>query len=124
MAPARPRVSFGAPEEDRMSIAASEERLSPGDVEDSAEQPPLQWLMGDADKVHFLHTPISQTGLFGDTLEDFAQQFSAVQKQTEAIKHNLPRHESTKPPGARFPSVLTTTCLDTWPRGTPARRNT
>ncbi len=29
--------------------------------------------------------PISQAGLFGDTVEGFAQQFSAVQQQTEAI---------------------------------------
>ncbi|KAL0195456.1 hypothetical protein M9458_009028, partial [Cirrhinus mrigala] len=46
--------------------------------------------MCDADKVRFLDAPISQAGLFGDT-------FSAVQKQTEAIKHILPRRESTKP---------------------------
>ncbi|KAI2662325.1 Dihydroxy-acid dehydratase [Labeo rohita] len=54
--------------------------------------------MSDADKVRFLDTPISQAGLFSDTFEDFAQQFSAVQKQAEAIKHIWPRHESTKPP--------------------------
>ncbi|KAL0158991.1 hypothetical protein M9458_047067, partial [Cirrhinus mrigala] len=39
--------------------------------------------MSDADKVCFLEAPISQAGLFGDTVKDFAQQFSAVQKQTE-----------------------------------------
>ncbi|KAL0146632.1 hypothetical protein M9458_057972 [Cirrhinus mrigala] len=42
----------------------------------------------------FLNAPISQGGLFGDTIEDFAQQFSAVQKQTEAIKHILPHRDS------------------------------
>ncbi|KAI2667056.1 Gag-Pol polyprotein [Labeo rohita] len=42
----------------------------------------------------------SKAGLFCDTVEDFAQQFSAVQKQTEAIKHILPRCESNKPPAA------------------------
>ncbi|KAL0181257.1 hypothetical protein M9458_023663, partial [Cirrhinus mrigala] len=36
---------------------------------------------------------------FGDTVEDFAQQFSAVQKQTETIKHILPRRD--KASGAR-----------------------
>ncbi|KAI2649176.1 hypothetical protein H4Q32_020398 [Labeo rohita] len=36
---------------------------------------------------------LGQGGLFGDTVEDFAQQFSAVQKQTEAIKHILPRRD-------------------------------
>ncbi|KAI2646090.1 Sentrin-specific protease 2 [Labeo rohita] len=61
--------------------------------------------MSDADKVRFLDAPISQAGLFGDTVKDFAQQFSAVQKQTEAIKHILPRRESTKPSGARPPSA-------------------
>ncbi|KAL0147295.1 hypothetical protein M9458_057397, partial [Cirrhinus mrigala] len=35
--------------------------------------------------------PVSQGGLFGDTVEDFAQQFSAVQKQTEALRP-LPKH--------------------------------
>ncbi|KAL0185468.1 hypothetical protein M9458_021165, partial [Cirrhinus mrigala] len=54
--------------------------------------------MSDADKVRFLDAPISQAGLFGDT-------FLAVQKQTEAIKHILPRRESTKPLGARPPSA-------------------
>ncbi|KAL0152709.1 hypothetical protein M9458_052432 [Cirrhinus mrigala] len=39
--------------------------------------------MADADKVRFLEAPVSQASLFGDTVQDFAQQFSAVQKQTE-----------------------------------------
>ncbi len=43
--------------------------------------------MKDVDKAHFLDAPISQAGLFGDTVEGFAQQFSAVQQQTEAIQH-------------------------------------
>ncbi|RXN04737.1 translation initiation factor IF-2-like protein [Labeo rohita] len=50
--------------------------------------------MADVDKAHFLDAPISQGGLFGDTVEDFAQQFSAVQEQTEALKHILPRRDS------------------------------
>ncbi|KAI2662122.1 ORF V: Enzymatic polyprotein [Labeo rohita] len=56
--------------------------------------------MADIDKSWFLYAPISQGGLFGDTVEDFAQQFSAVQKQTEAIKHILPRRDipTTAPP--------------------------
>ncbi|KAI2660482.1 ORF V: Enzymatic polyprotein [Labeo rohita] len=50
---------------------------------------------------------LGQGGLFGDTVEDFAQQFSAVQKQTEAIKHILPRRDipttsaGPQPPPAR-----------------------
>ncbi len=47
--------------------------------------------MKDVDKARFLDAPISQAGLFGDTVEGFAQQFSTVQKQTEAIQHILPR---------------------------------
>ncbi|KAL0150355.1 hypothetical protein M9458_054357, partial [Cirrhinus mrigala] len=51
--------------------------------------------------------PISQGGLFSDTVEDFAQQFSAFRKQTEALKHIFPRRDSAttsagpQPPPAR-----------------------
>ncbi len=57
----------------------------------------------DVDKARFLNAPISQAGLFGDTVEGFARQFSAVQQQTEAIQHILPRHDAptTSAPGAR-----------------------
>ncbi len=53
--------------------------------------------MKDVDKARFLDAPISQGGLFGDTVEGFAQQ------QTEAIQHILPRRDapSTAAPGAR-----------------------
>ncbi len=59
--------------------------------------------MKDVDKARFLDAPISQAGLFGNTVEGFAQQFSAVQQQTEAIQHILPRRDapSTTAPGAR-----------------------
>ncbi|KAI2645552.1 ORF V: Enzymatic polyprotein [Labeo rohita] len=63
--------------------------------------------MADVDKARFLDAPISQDGLFGNTVEDFAQQFSAVQKQTEALKHIFPRRDSAttsagpQPPPAR-----------------------
>ncbi len=53
------------------------------------------------DKVRFLNALVSQAGLFGDTVEDCAQQFSAVQKQTEAIQHILPRRDA---PSATAPS--------------------
>ncbi len=59
----------------------------------------------DVDKARFLDAPISQAGLFGNTVEGFAQQFSAVQQQTEAIQHTCPgvMHDapSTAAPGAR-----------------------
>ncbi len=63
--------------------------------------------MRDTDKVRFLNSPVSQTGLFGDAVENFAQQFSAVQKQSEAISHILPRRSavaSTLPPAAPQPA--------------------
>ncbi len=50
--------------------------------------------MKNVDKARFLDAPISQAGLFGDTVEGFAQQFSAVQQQTEAIQHILPRRDA------------------------------
>lgn len=40
--------------------------------------------------VWFLNTPVCQACHFADTIENFAQQFSVVQKQTEAIKYILP----------------------------------
>lgn len=47
--------------------------------------------MRETNKHKVLNSPISQAGHFGDTFENFAQQFSAVKKQTEAIKQILPR---------------------------------
>ncbi len=44
----------------------------------------------DVDKVRLVDAPVSQAILFGNTVEDCAQQFSAVRKQTEAIQHILP----------------------------------
>ncbi len=64
--------------------------------------------MREADKHRFLDSPISQAGLFGEAVEDFAQQFSAAQKQTEAFSHILPRRSaavSTPPPAAAPPSA-------------------
>ncbi len=59
--------------------------------------------MKEVDKARFLNALVSQTGLFGGAVENFAQQFSAAQKQTEAIRHILPRRAaaaSTRPPAA------------------------
>ncbi len=64
--------------------------------------------MKESDKHRFLDSPISQAGLFGEAVEDFAQQFSAAQKQTEAFRHILPRRSaavSTPPPAAAPPSA-------------------
>jgi len=63
--------------------------------------------MRESDNLRFLNSPVSQTGLFGDAVENFAQQFSAVQKQTEAIKHILPRRSAaaSNPPSAALQSA-------------------
>ncbi len=45
----------------------------------------------EQENVQFLNVPLSQTSLFGDTVESYAQQFSAAQKQTEVIKHFMLR---------------------------------
>ena len=47
--------------------------------------------MRESDRAQLLNSPVSQDGLFGDVVESFAQQFSATQKQSEAIRHILPR---------------------------------
>ncbi len=50
---------------------------------------------------------LTQTGLFGDAVKNFAQQFSAVQKQFEANSHILPWRSavaSTLPPAAPQPA--------------------
>ncbi|KAL0177308.1 hypothetical protein M9458_026202, partial [Cirrhinus mrigala] len=51
---------------------------------------------------------LSQICAADKAVENFAQQFSGVQKQMEAIKHILPRRDSlnTKPPAARSSSAL------------------
>lgn len=49
--------------------------------------------MKEFDKVRFLDAPISLAGLFGYAVENFVHHLSAVQKQTEAIKHILPWRE-------------------------------
>ncbi|KAL0170996.1 hypothetical protein M9458_035592, partial [Cirrhinus mrigala] len=54
--------------------------------------------MRDAEKVRFLDASIPQAGLFGKTVEEVAQQFSTVKKQTEAIKHILPQRVASTCP--------------------------
>ncbi len=65
----------------------------------------------DADKLRFLKVSMSQTGLFGDAVENMAQQFSAAQEQTEVIQHILPQWAaaaSTRP--LRPPLLLRCIC--------------
>ncbi|KAI2660631.1 ORF V: Enzymatic polyprotein [Labeo rohita] len=49
----------------------------------------------DADKVPFLDAPISPTGLFGPSVEGFAERFSAAQKSSQAMRHFLPKRSSS-----------------------------
>ncbi|KAI2652720.1 ORF V: Enzymatic polyprotein [Labeo rohita] len=49
----------------------------------------------DADKVPFLDAPISPTGLFGPSVEGFAERFSAAQKSSQAMQHFLPKRLSS-----------------------------
>ncbi len=132
-----PSISFGAPSVDRMSIAASGDGFTFSEDEGAVGlslgkamstmvvQERHLWLnlaeMKDADKARFLDAPISQAGLFGDTVEGFAQQFSAVQQQTEAIQHILPRRDapSTAAPGAKPQSARRRGCPPASSRAAP-----
>ncbi len=56
--------------------------------------------MKDVDKARFLDAPISQVGLFGDTVEGFAQQFSTVQQQRRSSTScSGVMHHPPLPPG-------------------------
>ncbi|KAL0175517.1 hypothetical protein M9458_027847, partial [Cirrhinus mrigala] len=78
--------------------------------------------MKDAEKVRFLDAPVSQGGLFGETVEDFANQFLAVKKQTEAIKHILPRTPGQPGPSSRRRGRPAATTAPAPPRPGPAAR--
>ncbi len=43
----------------------------------------------DADKVPFLDSPVYPTGLFGPTVEEFAERFTVVHKSSQAMQHFL-----------------------------------
>ncbi|MGL5293086.1 MAG: hypothetical protein ACRC9V_04865 [Aeromonas sp.] len=72
----RPTTDFGAA---KVTVHVLFHTMSPLVVQERH-----LWLnivqMRDAEKVHFLNAAISQEGLFGDTIQDFSQQFSAVKK--------------------------------------------
>ncbi len=88
--------------------------------------------MRESDKHRFLDSPISQAGLFSEAVEDFAQQYSAAQKQTEAFRHILPRQSAAvstpplaaAPPSARRqgrPPAASSSAL-AWPQQQPSQR--
>ncbi|KAI2646291.1 Platelet glycoprotein V [Labeo rohita] len=49
----------------------------------------------DADKVPFLDAPVSPTGLFGPSVDGFAERFSAAQKTSQAMRHFLLKRSSS-----------------------------
>ncbi len=61
--------------------------------------------MKEQEKVQFLNAPVSQTGLFGDAVESFAQQFSAAQRQTETFKHIMRRRKPAASTPAAAPQL-------------------
>ncbi len=78
--------------------------------------------MKEQEKVQFLNNPVSQTGLFGDAVESCAQQFSAAQKQTEAIKHIMRRRKPLLLPLRLQPlSLLVAVGAPLWPPPLPRR---
>ncbi|KAL0177681.1 hypothetical protein M9458_026575, partial [Cirrhinus mrigala] len=81
---------------------------SPPGISTMVVQESHLWLnlaeMRDAEKVRFLDAPNSQAGLFGETMEEFAQQFSTVKKQTEAIKHPASTCSERQPSSAEAAS--------------------
>ncbi len=50
--------------------------------------------MKDANKIPFLDSPVSPTGLFGPAVEGFAERFTATQKSSQEIRHFLPKRSS------------------------------
>ncbi len=57
-----------------------------------------------ADKIPFLDSPVSPTGLFGPAVEGFAERFTAAQK---AMRHFLPKHSSSAATSSRPKMALT-----------------
>ncbi len=74
----------------------------------------------EQEKVQFLNAPVSQTGLFGDAVESCAQQFSAAQKQTEAINTSCARGNPLLLPLRLQPlSMLVAVGAPLWPPPLP-----
>ncbi len=49
----------------------------------------------DADKIPFLDSPVSPTGLFGPAVESFAERFTATEKTSQEMRHFLPKRSSS-----------------------------
>lgn len=81
-------------------MGSAEDGVHPCGPEEALMSKPCR----DRNREGLLSSVISKAGLFGDTGEDFAQQ-STTLKQTEAIKHILPRYDFSAPQAAKVPSA-------------------
>ncbi len=63
--------------------------------------------MKDADKIPFLDSPVSPTGLFGPAVEGLVERFTAAQKSSQAMRHFLPKRSSSAAGSSRPRSVPT-----------------
>ncbi len=96
----------------RITVRASPSSTSPRASHSSSTSHrlgfPDEGVLGQGGAQHLIRcpssmdSPISQAGLFGEAVEDFAQQFSAAQKQTEAFRHILPRRSAGLHPHRRL----------------------
>ncbi len=80
--------------------------------------------MREADKHRFLDSLISQAGLFGEAVEDFAQQFSAARSRRRRFVTSCPRQSaavSTLPLAAAPPSAHRQECPPAASTSAPAR---
>ncbi len=73
----------------------------------------------DTDKVPFLDLPVSPTGLFGPSVERFAERFTAAQKLSQAMRHFLPKRSRS----AQTPQPAKTAPPATQPEPKPAPRD-
>lgn len=55
----------------------------------------------DVDKVPFLDSPVSPTGLFGPAVEGFTECFTAAQKSSQAMRHFLPKRSNSAAASSR-----------------------
>ncbi len=87
-----------------------------------------QHVISDTDKVPFLDSPVSSTGLIGLAVEWFAEHFTVAQKSSQAMRHFLPKRSSSAagsscPRSVPTPQPAKTTPSATQPETKPAPRD-
>ncbi len=73
----------------------------------------------EADKVPFLDSPVSPTGLFGPAVDGFAERFTAAQKSSQAMRHFLPKRSSSVAASSRPKMAPTQQPAKTAPKPRP-----